>query len=163
MTIFQCIQIRKLGLVKILRLSCSTCINQKWNVVSSNNKQWTSLKLYETVTSLGHKKYLFPKILVRGLICEWNLWTLQHFIEINLSVKSQNVLHVQFFLSCIYSVPLKVVYFVYCLSIWLRCIAGICLNGMNFKFHTVIRALFVWDHFELQTFFTCPKVTATQK
>ena len=34
-----------------------------------------------------------------------------------------------------YSVPIKVVCFVYCLSIWLRYIVGICINRMTFKFH----------------------------
>ena len=35
----------------------------------------------------------FKESFVHDLICEWNLWTLQYFIEINLSVKSQNVLY----------------------------------------------------------------------
>ena len=124
----------------------------------SNNKRVCNL------TSLGYKKYLLPQN-----SCVWfNLWVKLMNAAIlywnYLSVRNQNVLHVQFFQSCLYSIPLKIVcLFVYCLFIWLRCIAGICINGMNFKFHIVICALFVWDHFELQMFFTCPKITATRK
>ena len=44
---------------------------------------------------------------------------LQYFIEINLSVKSQNVLYSFSNRVCI-ARPLKVVCFVYCLFIWLR-------------------------------------------
>ena len=35
----------------------------------------------------------FKVSFVHDLICEWNLWMLQYVIEINLSVKSQNVLY----------------------------------------------------------------------
>ena len=66
------------------------------------------------------------------------------------SAKSQNVLYNLSNRVSVYSVPLKVVCFVYCLFIWLRYIVVICLN-----------ALFVLDHFELQTFLNCPKITAT--
>ena len=35
---------------------------------------------------------MFKELCLHDLICEWNLWMLQYFVEVNLSVKYQNVL-----------------------------------------------------------------------
>ena len=97
MIIFQCIQIGKLELVKILGLpwiGAHASIRSEIlsTPLTNDERVWSFLwkcnvfGMQEVSSSSIHYKNL-----VHDLICEWDLWMLQYFIEINLSVKSQNV------------------------------------------------------------------------
>ena len=87
-------------------------------------------------------------------------FTLQYFIEINLSVKKQNVLY-SFSNRVCTAYPLKVCSSGY-VTLW-----NICLNGMTFKFHNTcplcLTTFRVTNDFYLSENNGYPKVTATCK
>ena len=49
-------------------LSWSTCINQKWNFVNSNTKQWTSLKLLRNCNVSGMQQVSSSSLYYKNLV-----------------------------------------------------------------------------------------------
>ena len=76
--IFQCIQIRKLELVKILRLYWSTCINQKYQTMNEF-ETWQNCNVFG-MQNVSFSSFYYKNLVVLSYSSSWNRHVL-HALE----------------------------------------------------------------------------------